>query len=103
MKKILTYLEKLKHLSRTGWVGEGIENPETVASHSWQMAVMALYLSEKVMNKYDFNKVIKLCLCHDLAESIIGDITPQQEEYKGKVTQEKQWKGLQQNAIFPKY
>ncbi len=90
MKKILMYSEKLKHLFRTGWVREGINNPETVASHSWQMAIMALYLSEKKGDQYDFNKVIKLCLCHDLAESIIGDITPQQEKYKEKGTQEKQ-------------
>lgn len=90
MKKILTYSEKLKHLSRTGWVRKGINNPETVASHSWQMALMALYLSENKQNKYNFNKVIKLCLCHDLAESIIGDITPHQEEYEEKSTKEKQ-------------
>lgn len=97
MKKILTYSEKLKHLSRTGWVREGIESPETVASHSWQMAIMALYLSEKAGNKYDFNKVIKLCLCHDLAESIIGDITPEQKEYKGKDMQEK--KAMERLAV----
>lgn len=90
MKKLLEYSEKLKHLSRTGWMKKGIKNPETVASHSWQMALMALALSGRVDAQYDFNKVIKLCLCHDLAESIIGDITPNEKEYIQKITAEKQ-------------
>ena len=84
MKRLLEYSLKLKHLERTGWTRKNIKNPETVASHSYQMALMALYLSKDYSNEYDFNKVIKLCLCHDLAESIIGDITPTDELYKNK-------------------
>jgi len=83
VKNLLRYTSKLKHLPRTGWLKKGIDTPETVASHSWQMAMMALKLAE-IEEKYDFNKVIKLCLCHDLGESVIGDMTPSDKNYTNK-------------------
>ncbi len=42
-----------------------------------------------VDKKYDFDKVIKMCLCHDLGESLIGDITPRDKSYKDKDEMEK--------------
>ena len=90
MHKLMKYTEILKHLPRTGWLNHGIEVPETVASHSWQMAIMALQLSNTLVDKeYDFDKVIKMCLCHDLGESLIGDITPGDSRYKNKDIMEK--------------
>lgn len=83
MKNLLKYTEKLKHLPRTGWLRYNITQPETVASHSWQMAMMALKLAETVKN-YDMDKVIRLCLCHDIGESVIGDITPSDSRYATK-------------------
>ena len=88
MKRLLDFTLKLKHLDRTGWKRKNIKNPETVASHSYQMAMMALYLSKDYASLYDFDKVIKLCLCHDLAESVIGDITPSDKAYKNKKIKE---------------
>ena len=89
MKNLLQYTEKLKQLPRTGWLRYGIENPETVASHSWQMAMMAIQISNQTYGAtYDFYKLIKLCLCHDLGESIIGDITPNDKSYTNKEAQE---------------
>ena len=84
MKNLLNYSTIIKHLERKGWKRKNIKNPETVASHSWHMAILALYLSKDYEKEYDFNKVINLCLCHDLAESIIGDITPNDDLYKNK-------------------
>lgn len=91
MKNLLKFTEKLKHLPRTGWLRHGITAPESVAAHSWQMAMMALKLAEKEQG-YDFNRVIKLCLCHDLGESVIGDITPSDPRYENK-------KQIEQQAI----
>ena len=93
MKKLLKYTERLKHLPRTGWLRQGIEIPETVASHSWQMAMMAMQLSGTLIKEhYDFNKLIRMCLCHDLGESIIGDVTPHDKQYIHK-------KDIEQSAI----
>ncbi len=91
MKNLLKYTLKLKHLTRTGWLRHNINSPETVAAHSWQMAMMALQLSQ-TEKTYDFTKVIKLCLCHDMGESIIGDITPLDVRYANK-------KQIEQEAI----
>ena len=90
MRILLQHTEILKHLPRTGWLKHHIENPETVAAHSWQMAMMAMQLSGTLIEQnYDFNKIIKMCLCHDFGESIIGDITPDDAKYRDKAQTEK--------------
>lgn len=103
MKKLSKYTEIIKHLERQGWKRKNILNPETVASHSWHMAILALYLSKDYEKEYDFNKVINLCLCHDLAESIIGDITPNDSFYKNKKEIEKEaMKKIKEECHFDK-
>lgn len=91
LKHLLEYSEKIKHLPRSGWLRMNINNAETVGAHSWQMTLMALYLSTQSENtEYDFDRIIKLCICHDLAESKIGDITPKDAAYSMKGEREQQ-------------
>jgi len=67
----------LKKISRKGWETKlGITNPESVADHSYSMSVIAMILAD--MQKLDTLKVIKMGLLHDLAESIVGDYTPEE-------------------------
>ena len=73
MRDNLLEMLELKQLSRTGWVRSGVENPESVAAHSWGMAVLALRLAPKELN---LERVLSLCLVHDLPEVRIGDLTP---------------------------
>ncbi len=48
---------------------------ESVAEHSWRIALMAMLLSgEEEFTDMDMNKVIRMCLIHDLGESFTGDI-----------------------------
>ena len=63
----------LKHLSRAGWRRVGIDSPESVASHSWGVALLVLLLSPAHLNK---ERMLELALIHDLPEVIVGDITP---------------------------
>ena len=70
--RLLDYLA-LKQLPRTGWVRSNVENPESVAAHSWGMAILALRLAQKDI---DLTKVLSMCLVHDLPEVIVGDLTP---------------------------
>ena len=60
MKNLTKYSLILKHLLRKGWQRKDISTPETVASHSWNMALLALYLSNTQEKDYNFDKVIKL-------------------------------------------
>jgi len=74
--KILEFCEllgKLKHLKRTGWVRKGVQEPETVACHMYRMAVLASLLDPATVS---IDKCMKMALVHDMAESIVGDITP---------------------------
>ena len=67
----------LKKISRQGWIDKvSIENPESVADHSYSMAMMSMIFSD--LENYDSEKILKMVLLHDLAESKIGDFTPGQ-------------------------
>ncbi len=66
-------LGKLKELPRSGWLKKKIKNPETVASHSYGVALLTMLLAPSHLNK---ERCLKMALIHDLQESIVGDITP---------------------------
>ena len=67
----------LKNIDRQGWIDKlSIDNPESVADHTYSMAVMSMVISD--LEDYDSEKIIKMVLLHDLAESEIGDHTPEQ-------------------------
>lgn len=62
----------LKRLQRTGWQILGGGNRESIAEHSFMVAVISLMLAQEV--KADTQKVLIMGLFHDLAEARIGDI-----------------------------
>ena len=66
--------EPLKHLPRTGWVDRDVADPESVAAHSWRLALLA-WLSAEAQG-IDAGRSMILALVHDLAEAITGDLTP---------------------------
>ena len=68
-------VSELKKVPRKGWKEKvGIPHPESVADHSYGTAILAMVLSDyKNMN---VEKMIKMALLHDLAESITGDFIP---------------------------
>lgn len=70
--KFLELVARLKHLPRQGWVNHDIRNPESVAGHMYRMAMCAFLLP----SEFNIGKIMKIALVHDLAESIVGDITP---------------------------
>lgn len=63
----------LKKIPRQGWIDKlSIDNPESVADHTFSMAIMGMIFSD--LENYDTEKILKIILLHDLAESITGDI-----------------------------
>ncbi|ARV57717.1 phosphodiesterase [Nostocales cyanobacterium HT-58-2] len=68
----------LKHLYRQGWLRHGIEPKycESVAEHSFCVALLALFLAEEYPLELDTTKVIRMALIHDLGEIYAGDFTP---------------------------
>jgi len=74
----------LKKISRQGWIDKlSLDNPESVADHSYSMAVMSMVISD--LENYDSEKILKMVLLHDLAESKIGDHTPEQLSNEKKI------------------
>ena len=69
--EILKVAEKLKCTTRHCYTSSG--RHESVAEHSWRISLMAMLL-EKEFPAADMNKVIRMCLIHDLGEAFTGDI-----------------------------
>ena len=67
----LTVAERLKDTTRHCYTSGG--RHESVAEHSWRLALMAYWVSDE-FPELDMNKVIKMCLIHDLGEAFTGDI-----------------------------
>ena len=73
----------LKKLPRSGWkIKAGLNNSESVAEHSYVMSVMAMVLSD--LKSLNSEKVIKMSILHDWAESKIGDFMPDEIGYDKK-------------------
>ena len=67
----LHVLEKLKCNTRHSWTSSG--RHETVAAHSWRLAVMACLMRDEIPG-VDMDKVLRMCLIHDFGEAVTGDI-----------------------------
>ena len=81
---ILTTTEKLKCVTRHCYTSSG--RHESVAEHSWMAAMMALLLRDEFPDA-DMDKVIKMCLLHDMGEAFTGDI-PAFYKHEGHEQQE---------------
>lgn len=71
-------LNHLKQLYRQGWLLRDIARArcESVADHTFGLAVLALLLAESYFPELDLLKVVRLALLHDFGEIYAGDITP---------------------------
>ena len=67
----LRRIETLKTNPRHAYTAGGVR--ETVAAHSWRTALLAMLLASE-FPELDMNKVIRMCLIHDLGEAVTGDI-----------------------------
>ena len=93
--EILKVAEKLKCNTRHSWTSSG--RHESVAEHSWRVALMALLMRDE-FPELDMDKVIRMCLIHDLGESFTGEDeaffewldtfpSPYREEFTGLLTE----------------
>lgn len=67
----LNVAERLKDTTRHCYTRNG--RHESVAEHSWMMTLMAFFMKEE-FSEADMDKVIKMCIIHDLGECFTGDI-----------------------------
>ena len=67
----LQIAERLKDATRHCYTKNG--RHESVAEHSWMMTLMAFFMRDE-FPEVDMDKVIKMCIIHDLGEAFTGDI-----------------------------
>ena len=69
--KALRTAERLKDATRHCYTSGG--RRESVAEHSWRITLMAYWVSDE-FPEADLEKLMKMCLIHDLGEAFTGDI-----------------------------
>lgn len=85
IETLLKTLE-LKDEKRTGWELRNVEDPESVADHSWGTAFLVLVYGEtEEINTY---KALKIAILHDLAEVETGDIPTRAVDVEPKLSEE---------------
>ncbi|MCD6235819.1 MAG: HD domain-containing protein [Thaumarchaeota archaeon] len=76
--KVYEKILGLKRLKRTGWIQRGIPDPESVAAHSYAVALLSIILAYiRGINPAD---AALIALIHDLPEADTGDLTPQMKK-----------------------
>lgn len=87
MLAALIELQRLKRLERTGWTLRGLPNgTESVAAHSFGVTVAAMLLADKIKargSEIDIERVLKMALLHDWAETRVGDMPRTATKYFG--------------------
>ena len=68
---VMHVAERLKDTTRHSYTTQG--RHESVAEHSWRIALMAYFLRDE-FPEADMDKLIRMCLIHDLGEAFTGDI-----------------------------
>ena len=74
-RRILDFLalsERLKLELRHSWLSDG--RRESVAEHSWHMALMAILMHRHLREPVDIGRTLKMILVHDLVEAEAGDV-----------------------------
>jgi putative hydrolases of HD superfamily len=78
MLSTLIELQRLKRLDRTGWTLRGLPNgTESVAAHSFGVSATAMLLADTFVGRgipVDVEKVLRIALLHDWAETRVGDM-----------------------------
>ena len=70
--KLIKLGEKLKMELRHSWLSDG--RRESVAEHTWRVALMAMAIESSLPLKVDSEKLLKMIIIHDLVEAYATDI-----------------------------
>ncbi|KAF2433584.1 HD domain-containing protein [Tothia fuscella] len=69
-------LERLKTTQREGWRRFGVKNGESISDHMYRMSIITMLAPPSLSSKLDIPRCTKMALIHDMAELLVGDITP---------------------------
>ena len=81
----LSVAERLKDTTRHCYTKNS--RHESVAEHSWMMTLMAFFMRDE-FPEADMDKVIRMCIIHDLGECFTGDIPTFEKTAANEMTEE---------------
>ncbi len=89
--EFLGVVEKLKCNTRHSWTSSG--RRESVAEHSWRLSLLAMLCADEYPD-LDMNKVVRMCIIHDLGEAITGDVPSFEKTETNEMTEREAWDKL---------
>ncbi|MGH9768539.1 MAG: HD domain-containing protein [Blastocatellia bacterium] len=85
----LAELMRLKSVPRIGWLLRGVRDVESVASHSFGVAVVAMLLADRARARgveVNVERLLRMALLHDMTESRTGDLPSTIKRYFDKAS-----------------
>ncbi|GMM57751.1 5'-deoxynucleotidase [Maudiozyma humilis] len=73
MLAFLNVVQQLKVQKRTGWLDYQMTECESIADHMYRMSIISLLIANPDVNR---DRCVRIALVHDMAEALVGDITP---------------------------
>lgn len=72
--RFVSRIQRLEALPRTGWVVSGVSRPESIAAHSYEVTLVALWIAESIPEEVDADQVLRIALLHDVGEALTTDL-----------------------------
>ena len=69
-------LTRLKTTPREGWRRFNIEDGESISDHMYRMSLLTMFAPPGLACRLNVHRCTQMALVHDMAESLVGDITP---------------------------
>lgn len=81
--RLIARTERLESFPRAGWVVCGVQGPESVAAHVWEMTIVAMWLADHIDEPVDTERVLRIALLHDIGEALLTDLPWPVKEFLG--------------------
>jgi len=86
--EVILQANELKTIPRMGWRVRGVTDGESVADHSYAVALIAMLLADRMKLDIDVEKVLRIAILHDLSEHMLGDIHAPASKFLGEDVKE---------------
>lgn len=90
--------ERLKCVLRSAHTSSG--RHESTAEHSWRLCLLAMSLQD-LLGPLDFERLLKLCIVHDLGEAIHGDVPAVEQDGSGDKSAQERLDLLELTRMLP--
>jgi putative hydrolase of HD superfamily len=87
--RFLAELMRLKSVPRIGWLLRGVRDVESVAAHSFGVAVIAMLLADRARARgveVNVERLLRMALLHDMTETRTGDLPSTIKHYFDKAS-----------------